>query len=440
MKSLQFSLQAAAVAALLAGPASAQTPDGLTLDDAIARGLSASHRLAELGARQEAAAAAVQGRRAASLPQVSAQAGYTRTNHVDEFAIQVPGAASRVVYPDIPDNYRTRLDFQWPIYTFGRLDALERAARAEATATGHDREAARDDLKFEITRAYWGSVTAREAVRVLEESLKRMDASLEDMRNRLNVGLVAPNDVLSVEAQRSRQQMLLVQARNNREQTLADLRRLIGAAPDSPLEPAGILESPGGALEPAAGLVVSAREARPDRQALESRLAGAGERREAARANGRPLLSLGAGVDYARPNTRIFPRTTDWNESWDVSVNFSWTFWDFGRVQADVAEARANERAMRERLAEFDSVLAVEVRQRRLDVESARAVVPAANDSVRAATEARRVVGERFAAGVATPTDVLDAQLALLQADLDRTQALANVRLAEARLERALGR
>ena len=37
-------------------------------------------------------------------------------------------------------------------------------------------------------------------------------------------------------------------------------------------------------------------------------------------------------------------------------------------------------------------------------------------------------------------TDVLDAQVARLQAELDRTRAVANVRLAEARLERALGR
>ena len=50
---------------------------------------------------------------------------------------------------------------------------------------------------------------------------------------------------------------------------------------------------------------------------------------------------------------------------------------------------------------------------------------------VRSATEARRVIGERFTAGVATSTDVLDAQVALLQAELDRTQAVA---------ERAAGR
>ncbi len=65
---------------------------------------------------------------------------------------------------------------------------------------------------------------------------------------------------------------------------------------------------------------------------------------------------------------------------------------------------------------------------------------PPRRDAVRAAAEARRVVAERYQAGVATQTEVLDADVALLQAELDRTRALAGVRLAEARLARALGR
>ena len=86
------------------------------------------------------------------------------------------------------------------------------------------------------------------------------------------------------------------------------------------------------------------------------------------------------------------------------------------------------------------SALAVEVRQRTLDLSSARAQIEAAQEGVRAATEARRVVEERFAAGVATSTELLDAQVALLQAELDRTRSVANARLAFARLDRALGR
>ena len=63
----------------------------------------------------------------------------------------------QVVYPDLPDNFRTRLDLQWLFYTGGRLDALERAARAERQASGEELAAARSDLRLEITRAFWSA-------------------------------------------------------------------------------------------------------------------------------------------------------------------------------------------------------------------------------------------------------------------------------------------
>ena len=153
------------------------------------------------------------------------------------------------------------------------------------------------------------------------------------------------------------------------------------------------------------------------------------------------MLFAGGGVDLASPNQRFFPRTDEWKTSWDVGVNLTWTFWDFGRVKADVAEAAADQRAVRERLAEFDT----DARGRGAAAAARPRVGPRGarrppRTRFAPPTEARRVVGERFAAGVATSTEVLDAQVALLQAELDRTQALASVRLAEARLERALGR
>jgi len=49
----------------------------------------------------------------------------------------------KIIYPDVPDNYRTRLDLQWPIYTGGRYEALERAARADSQASSEDLAAAR---------------------------------------------------------------------------------------------------------------------------------------------------------------------------------------------------------------------------------------------------------------------------------------------------------
>jgi outer membrane protein len=418
----------------------AQTSASLTLEDAITKGLANSQHIAELEARSAAAAANEQGRAAGRLPILSLIGGYTRTNHVTEFSIPLPGALPRVIYPDIPDNYRTRLDLQWPIYTAGRVDALERAAHAERAATGEDLAAARADLRLEITRAFWALVTARESEQVVGRSLESIDAHVRDLRSRLEQGLIPPNDLLSAEAQQSRQRLLAIDAANQRGVSEADLQRLLGTDSTAEIQPAATLEPPAAAsVGEANALVSEAHDRRPERRALEDRAAAARERVAVARSEALPQIAVAGGYDYARPNPRIFPRSSLWEDSWDVSVNATWSIWDGGRSRADRAEAAAIARAAESRVLDFDRQVAFEVRQRRLEVDSSRAAIVAAADGVRSAAEAFRVVGERFNAGVATNTDVLDAETALLQARLDQTRALANARLADARLARAVG-
>lgn len=418
----------------------------LTLADAISRAHDTSHRLAEARAREQGAQAAVRSAGLAGMPGVHAAAGYVRTNHVGEFAFPRPDGTRLVVYPDIPDNVNARLAFQWPIYTSGRTDALERAAAAELSAVSAEIETARADLRFEVVRAYWAAVTAREAVRVLEESAARAEAQLSDARQRFKVGLIPPNDVSSLEAQRSRERAQLIEARNIRESSLIDLRRLTGIPEGSVIDLAdslgpGAPGAPGSdSAQAADALVTQAIETRPERKALLARLSALNARQVAVLTTNKPTVALVGGVEYANPNPRIFPRKGEWQESWDVGVNVSWNVLDFGRTRSQANEAAAAVTAVRERIAEFDSMVSADVRQRLLDLESRRAVVQAAADAVRSAAEARRVVGDRFTAGVATSTDVLVAQVAFLEAELAHTSALAGVRLAEARLERTLGR
>jgi outer membrane protein len=434
------------LAAVLVAPATAAQPQAdrpvvtLTIEEAVARGLAESHRIAEAVARGEAATAAASQQHAAALPQLTALAGYTRTNHVEEFSVLAPPNGLFTIYPDVPDNLRTRLDLQWPVYTGGRIDALERAARAEAAASAADIEQARADLRFEIKRQYWALVTAREAIAVLEASLNQTTAHLRDVRNQLDAGLVPPNEVSTAAAQEARQRMLLVQATVSRDVTAAGLARLVGIDPDAEIVPTSVLDVRPSAHGPIAALVGEAHRVRPERTAFEQRIAASDERQRAAGAASKPILAINAGIDYARPNPRIFPRAPEFNHSWDASANVSWALFDGGRTRADVAQAASSGRAIRERLEEFDSVLAVEIRQRLAELDASDAAIAAAEAEVLATNDARRVVGDRFAAGVATSTDVIDAQVRVLQAALDRTQALANTHLAEARLDRAVGR
>ena len=207
-------LALAATLALAVATAQAQpAPQRLSLDDAMSRAVETSHRLGEARARQQGAEASVDVSRKADVPTITALAGYMRTNHVDEFGVPQVGTGLRVIYPDIPDNYHTRMELLWPVSTSGRSDARERAAQAEAVATGADLEVVRLDLRLEVARAYWALVTARDTVRVVEAALATADRSLADVRNLVEAGLLPPNDVSRSEAQRARHELLLIEAR-----------------------------------------------------------------------------------------------------------------------------------------------------------------------------------------------------------------------------------
>jgi outer membrane protein TolC len=220
----------------------------------------------------------------------------------------------------------------------------------------------------------------------------------------------------------------------------ADLHRLLGIEGEGAIEPLAVLDPAPVPGASSATLIELARKDRPERRALSDRVQAFQAREVAAGSTSKPQIAVAGGYDYARPNARIFPRIGEWRDSWDVSVNVSWTLWDGGRRRAEYAEAAANTRGALSRVLDFDRQVAFEVRQRWLEVDSSRAAIATADDGLRSATEARRVLGERFNAGVAISTDVLDAEIAVLQAGLDRTRALANARLADARLQRAVGR
>ena len=402
----------------------------LTVNDAIGRAYATSQRLAESVARAEGAEAAIHTRESAAQPSVNVAGGYMRTNHIPEFGIPQAGGGFRVIAPDIPNIYYSRAEFEWPIYTAGRVDAQVRPAEAEARAATADVEAARADLRLEVVRTYWALVTAIETTRVVEEAVSRAETHLRDVRSQFDSGLIPPNDVTAAEAQRSHEQLQLIEARTLQSHTLEELSRLTGITGE--IVPTELLAT--NAPPPPASTTE-----RAEQRALAERITASEERVVAIERQRWPTIAVNVAGDYAKPNPKIFPLTNTWRHSWQAGVVVNWSAWDGGRAAAESAEAAAATRALRARSADLDLSIASEIRQRQLDVDSARAALATADDALRSATETRRVVAERFAAGVATSTDVLDAQFVLLQAELDRTRTLANIRLAEARLERARG-
>lgn len=429
---------------LVPGGVHAQTRVRLTLDEAIARGLADAPRVQEARARAQAATATRTGREALSRPTASLLSGYTRTNHVAAFAVPLAGGGSRVIFPDIPDNWRLRADVLFPLWTGGRTPALVEAATADVAAAEADVRIVEAELALEVALAYWQVVTARAAVAVLDEGLARTDAWVADVQARVDAGVSSPHEVPQARAQRARQQVQRIQAAQAATVAQRELARLTGLPAGEVIDTVTPVDRPLAALGtagPASGaeLLEQAIEARAERAALDARRASFVAAGRAAMAALRPQVATMAGVEPARPNARFVPRSDQWHTSWDIGIAVTWSVWDGGRARAERAAVLAHAEALRHRQREFDARLDVEIAQRLLDLESGRAAVAASDEAVAAAAEVHRVLRARFDAGVATSTEVLDAQQAWLEASLERTRLQASVRVAESRLLRSVG-
>lgn len=442
MTTIRIHLISFVLVALTVVPVLAQEPVSLSVADAVARGLAYAPRLAEVRARGRAAGATADGRAALSRPTFTASSGFLRTNHVDEFGIPQADGSVNVIFPDIPSNYRVRAELGVPLYTSGRVDALVAAARADERAVAADGTALAADVELDVIVSYWTLSTSRARVLVLERAQARADAIVADTTAQVEAGLLPPNEELSARARRARQRIGLIEARHGAAVAEAQLGRLTGLAPGTAIAlttPVEQTQAPVADTGTVDTLVSRAIDGRAERQALRERLASAEAAGDAAAAALRPQVAALASVEPARPNSRWVPRADRWHTSWDLGVNVTWSLWDGGRARAERAAAQAQSEAVEARLADFDAALAVEIRQRRLEIDATREAIAAAEEAVAAAAEARRVMGERFAVGVATSTEVLDRDVDLLEAELERTRLAAALRVNDARLTRALG-
>jgi len=194
-----------------------------------------------------------------------------------------------VIVPNIPDNTTFAVGVTLPLYTGGRIDAGEAAARSGHDAAGNDRQVVSADLVLETTSLYWGLVTARESERVVARALDAYEAHLVDARNREQVGVAARSEVLAVQVERDRARLQQIRAAQAAAIAEADLGRLLDVPPGTPIEP--IDELAGGVAPPEdlAVLLPEALGARPERAALDSRATAEEWRAEAFRATTRPF-------------------------------------------------------------------------------------------------------------------------------------------------------
>jgi outer membrane protein TolC len=415
----------------------------LDADTAARLAIEASTLTTAAADRLEATEFAVKAADGARLPVISVNAAVARQNGVPEFAVppQDPGQPPLVLYPNIETTYSADLMVTQPIYTGGSISANREAARMDESAATWSQSLTALELGYVARMDYWSAVGAAAGVDVAEAQVKRTRRLLDDARALREAGMAVKADVFAAEARVSAAEVDVIRARNAEEQSLARLRSLLGMDGATTLTLADASTDRVPPHPPSlTDLQQLALDDRPELKITDARITSLGARARAVDAARLPAVGATGQYLVARPNQRYFPLVDEANDSWRVGVAASWKVFDGSQTRARAAGVEAEQRALQQDRGEIERKIRLEVEMTRLELESALQAVTAADASATAATAWEEASSERYAAGLALLSELLDAQADLTAAEAAQVKVRVAAWMADATLQRAIGR
>ena len=357
----------------------------------------------------------------------------TRTTPVDqpEFSFQSQGT-----------SWATDFSLTQPLWTWGAVAKGVKAAEELLSSSRKLYVRAQDQVAFAARQAYFGVLTAQEAVKVQYEVLAAAKEQQRIAGLRHEAGVAPKYDVLAAEARVARVEQQVATAAGALSITWANLSRVLGVplADDTTLSSA----QPATAEPPSlAELVAEAQANRPDVLATRA-LVAANEAGLAVARTGN-LPSIGGVISYSlRPKTTISLDTetevTISQNSGYIALAANWSLFNGGEVFGEVTAAEARLEQSRQGLRQLGLQVESEVKNAYYVIETTRAQVTAAQKEVEQAQEAKRIADLRYQEGVSTSVEVLDAQTQLGDAKNRLIAATSNLSIALAELDLAAGR
>jgi outer membrane protein TolC len=438
----RFLILATLTALAGAAPAGSET---LTLDaDGAARmAVEASTLTAAAADRVEASRSTIKAADAARLPVLTANAGYTRHSAVPEFGVPTddPNEPVYILFPNIQNHYRVDLSVSQPIYTGGAISASREAARRDESAATWSETLTALDLAYSARLSYWSAVAAGSGVDVAEAQIKRTQRLLDDARALREAGMAVNADVFAAEARFAAAEVDLIRTRNEEAQAFTRLRSLLGvdAVREINLKDAQTEKVPS-TPRLLTDLESDALNNRPELRIADEHIKGLEARARSVNAARKPTIAATGQYLLARPNQRFLPPIDERNDSWLVGVAASWQFFDGSRTREQVVTVEAEQRAVQHDRSDLERQIRLEVATARLELESALEAVASTDASAAAAQAWEEASSERYAAGIAMLSELLDAQADLAAAEMARVRSRASAWLADATLRRAVGR
>jgi outer membrane protein len=286
-------------------------------------------------------------------------------------------------------------------------------------------------VRMNVAELFIAVLRAGRQVEVVERKAISLAAHCKDVGNFYEKGTVPKNDLLAAEVALADARQQVMQARNALQIAMAAYNRALCRPLTAPVRLAELRDD--GQVQNVDELTATALQLRPELAGLSAQACSLRDQADGVRAKRAPQVGLKGGYLYQQ-NQYIDP-----NGVALLFLDVQWNAIDSGRTRNQAAALTEKAEALIRLRRDGESMIALDVRQKWLDLQTSRARVEVARQAIAQADENLRVASDRYREQVGTNTEVLDAETLLLQSYTNFYNSSYETVLAGLRLHRAVG-
>jgi len=364
--------------------------------------------LAQAEAQYRQSRALVSGARAAYFPTVGISASATRSGN---YANTTGAASTGSSHPS--DSYSLPLSASWEPDLWGKVRRTVEANVANAQASAATLESTRLSLQAELAQDYFQLRITDEQKRLLDDTVKGYQRSLQLTQNQYNVGVAARADVVAAEAQLKSAQAQAIDLGIARAQLEHAIALLVGKAPAD----VSITVQPLAIKPPQipVGLPSELLERRPDVAEAERQAAAANAQIGIAKAAYFPSLTLSATGGYQSSSFANW--LTAPSRFWSLGPQLAATLFDGGARRAQTAQARAGYDAAVANYREVSLAALQNVEDNLAALRILEHEAAAQADATKSAEQSLTIATNQYRAGIVSYLNVISAQATAYSAE-----------------------
>lgn len=356
--------------------------------------------------------------RADLKPKLSGAASFQYTGNPMELTLDIPSIGLSKTVEGKNLNYGGSLSILQPVYTGGRVLESIRMAQHQQALAGNQAKALNDAVCYQTDIQYWSAVARQEIVDVAEDFRNSIAALVKTIKERVEVGLVDPQDLLMAEVKLNEAEYQLLQAQSNFETGRMALNSMIGVRLEQPTE----LDAQIPIVVVSDSLWLSTGMGRPEIQMAYDKIRIAESTKKLNDSQFKPQFYVGVEGSYSSPGYN-FKKDLDPNYAVYAKVSVPIFEWGKRRSEKRVSSFRIG--MAEDNLNKVVDRVELEVSVARKALSQAIERVRLSESSLAKAEENETKAVERYNEGKVSVVEVIDAQTYRQTSQVNYVQAKA---------------